>query len=59
MIYLDNAATSHPPPKFVLEAVADYLTEIGAGPGRSSHRAATRPILFSPFCYPTDLRPAR
>ncbi len=59
MIYLDNAATSHPPPKFVLESVADYLTEIDAGPGRSGHSAATRPILFSPICYPTNLRPAR
>ena len=59
MIYLDNAATSHSPPKFAVEAVADHLTGIGAGPGRSSHSAATRPILFSPICYPTDLRPAR
>jgi cysteine desulfurase family protein len=42
MIYLDNAATSHPKPDTVIEAVAGYLRDIGASPGRSSHQAARR-----------------
>ncbi len=42
MIYLDNAATSHPKPDTVIEAVTGYLREIGASPGRSSHQAARR-----------------
>lgn len=42
MIYLDNAATSHPKPDAVIEAVTRYMREVGASPGRSSHRAARR-----------------
>ncbi|MCS7282672.1 MAG: aminotransferase class V-fold PLP-dependent enzyme [Anaerolineae bacterium] len=38
MIYLDNAATSWPKPPGVLEAMARFLTEVGANPGRSGHR---------------------
>ncbi|MBI5117662.1 aminotransferase class V-fold PLP-dependent enzyme [Candidatus Poribacteria bacterium] len=38
MIYLDNAATSFPKPDPVIEAVMRYMREIGASPGRSSHR---------------------
>lgn len=38
MIYLDNAATSHPKPPSVVEAVCRCLTEIGGNPGRSGHR---------------------
>jgi len=38
MIYLDNAATSYPKPKEVLEAVMDFMNNIGASPGRSGHR---------------------
>jgi cysteine desulfurase/selenocysteine lyase len=37
VIYLDNAATSHPKPPEVLEAMADYLERAGS-PGRSGHR---------------------
>ena len=40
MIYLDNAATSHPKSDVVIEAVSRYIREIGASPGRSSHQAA-------------------
>lgn len=39
-IYFDNAATSHPKPKCVLDAVSRALTEFNANPGRSGHRAA-------------------
>lgn len=39
-IYFDNAATSHPKPKAVLEAVARAMTEFNANPGRSGHPAA-------------------
>ena len=35
MIYLDNAATSHPKPDSVLQAVNQALTEFNANPGRS------------------------
>lgn len=38
MIYLDNAATSWPKPPGVLEAMARFMTEVGANPGRSGHR---------------------
>ncbi|MBO9371246.1 MAG: aminotransferase class V-fold PLP-dependent enzyme [Chloroflexi bacterium] len=38
MIYLDNAATSWPKPPQVLAAMAHFLTEVGANPGRSGHR---------------------
>ncbi|MGB9776329.1 MAG: aminotransferase class V-fold PLP-dependent enzyme [Anaerolineae bacterium] len=38
MIYLDNAATSWPKPPGVLAAMARFLTEVGANPGRSGHR---------------------
>lgn len=39
MIYLDNAATSHPKPEAVYEAL-DRAVRIGGNPGRSGHRAA-------------------
>jgi len=39
-IYFDNAATSHPKPSAVVQAVAKALTETNANPGRSGHRAA-------------------
>jgi cysteine desulfurase family protein len=42
MIYLDNAATSHPKPDSVLEAIAAYFREVGASPGRSGHGPARR-----------------
>lgn len=37
MIYLDNAATSFPKPQCVIDAVGNFLTHIGATPGRSAH----------------------
>jgi len=40
MIYLDNAATSFPKPKRVIDAVTRYLNEIGGNPGRASHALA-------------------
>ena len=39
-IYLDNAATSHPKPAPVLEAVRRALTDFNANPGRSGHKRA-------------------
>ena len=39
MIYLDNAASSHPKPEGVYRAVEDTL-RLGASSGRSGHRAA-------------------
>ena len=38
MTYFDNAATSWPKPAVVLEAMAHFMTEVGANPGRSAHR---------------------
>ncbi|MBU4486192.1 MAG: aminotransferase class V-fold PLP-dependent enzyme, partial [Candidatus Delongbacteria bacterium] len=38
MIYFDNAATTFPKPPAVIEAVVDYMTDIGANPGRAGHR---------------------
>lgn len=40
MIYLDNAATTWPKPKRVLEDVMQCLTDYGANPGRGGHRLA-------------------
>ena len=40
MIYLDNAATSFPKPKRVIDAVTRYLNEIGGNPGRAAHGPA-------------------
>jgi cysteine desulfurase / selenocysteine lyase len=39
MIYLDNAASSHPKPEPVYQAVDEAL-RLGANPGRSGHQAA-------------------
>ncbi|MCC5785129.1 MAG: aminotransferase class V-fold PLP-dependent enzyme [Phycisphaerales bacterium] len=36
-LYLDNAATSFPKPPGVAEAVANYMTEVGASPGRGAY----------------------
>ena len=38
MIYLDNAATTWPKPACVAEAMLEYLRDVGASPGRGSHR---------------------
>jgi cysteine desulfurase family protein len=37
LIYLDNAATSFPKPPMVLQAMARFMEEVGANPGRSGH----------------------
>lgn len=39
-IYLDNAATSFPKPSSVVEAVVNYMTNIGSNPGRGSYNNA-------------------
>jgi len=38
MIYLDNAATSWPKPPEVMQAMAHFMENVGASPGRSGHR---------------------
>jgi cysteine desulfurase family protein len=38
MIYFDNAATSFPKPKSVVEAMTEFSNKIGANPGRSGHK---------------------
>jgi cysteine desulfurase / selenocysteine lyase len=38
LIYLDNAATSFPKPKEVIQAMVRFQEEVGANPGRSGHR---------------------
>lgn len=40
MIYFDNAATSFPKPREVLERVAKYVKSSCGNPGRSSHKLA-------------------
>lgn len=37
-LYMDNAATSFPKPRAVLDAMTHYATELGASPGRGSYR---------------------
>ncbi len=40
LIYLDNASTTWPKPACVIEAVVDYMQNVGASPARASHRLA-------------------
>lgn len=40
MIYLDNAATTYPKPRSVIEAVKSGIEKYGANPGRSSFKMA-------------------
>ena len=42
LIYLDNAATSFPKPPQVMEAMAHYMTDVGANPGRAGHYLARK-----------------
>ena len=42
LIYLDNAATSFPKPHQVQEAMAHFMNEVGANPGRGGHKLSTR-----------------
>lgn len=42
VIYFDNAATSFPKPPQVAEAMARFLAEDAANPGRAGHRMAVR-----------------
>ncbi len=37
-IYFDNAATSFPKPKQVIDSVVKYMSDIGANPSRSAHK---------------------
>jgi len=39
-LYMDNAATSFPKPKAVLEAMSHYATELGASAGRGAYAEA-------------------
>ncbi|MBP1714238.1 MAG: cysteine desulfurase / selenocysteine lyase [Deltaproteobacteria bacterium] len=38
LIYLDNAATSHPKPEIVIQAMEAFMRNVGGNPGRSGHR---------------------
>jgi cysteine desulfurase family protein len=38
--YFDNAATSHPKPPQVLQALCDYMQRVGASAGRGAYREA-------------------
>lgn len=40
MLYLDNAATTHPKPPSVYRAVREAFEEVGASPGRGGYRLA-------------------
>lgn len=39
-IYLDNASTTFPKPKNVVDSIYNFLTNIGGNPGRSNHNNA-------------------
>jgi cysteine desulfurase family protein len=65
MIYLDNAATSHPKPKEVGEAILSCLSDGIGNPGRSGHALAlkaarlvydTREALAAIFNIPDPIR---
>jgi cysteine desulfurase family protein len=38
IIYLDNAATSHPKPEGVIQAMTAFMRDVGGNPVRSGHR---------------------
>ena len=42
MIYLDNAATSYPKPKTVIDSVKNAMESYGANPGRSGYEMAIK-----------------
>lgn len=48
MIYLDNAATSFPKPKCVIDSITHFLTNVGSNPGRSANELSIKSarILF-------------
>lgn len=52
MIYLDNAATSYPKPKSVIQAVTAQMAQVGGNAGRSSHQGglASSRILYETRC---------
>lgn len=41
-LYCDNAATTFPKPRSVCEAMVDFMTVVGASPGRSTHVLAIK-----------------
>lgn len=49
-VYLDNAATSFPKPPEVIAAVSRALADIGASPGRGSHRHAREAMSIMSEC---------
>jgi cysteine desulfurase family protein len=57
MIYLDNAATSFPKPKGVIEQLNKFVIEVGGNPGRSGHELSVEAarIIFTAREQLTDL----
>lgn len=49
-VYLDNAATSFPKPKAVIEAAGRVLEGVGASPGRGAHRHAREAMAIVSDC---------
>ena len=49
-VYLDNAATSFPKPKAVIEAAGRVLEGVGASPGRGAHRHAGQAMAIVSDC---------
>jgi len=49
-VYLDNAATSFPKPKAVIEVAGRVLEGVGASPGRGSHRHAREAMAIVSDC---------
>ena len=49
-VYLDNAATSFPKPKAVIEASGRVLENVGASPGRGAHRHAREATAIVADC---------
>ena len=49
-VYLDNAATSFPKPKTVIEAAERVLEGVGASPGRGAHRYAREAMAIVSDC---------
>src|SRR5687768_5551759 len=49
-LYLDNAATSFPKPKAVIDAMTRYATDLGASAGRGAYREAVESARILTDC---------
>ena len=57
LIYLDNAATTYPKPRIVLDRMVEHYHELGVSPGRASHDMELRTASKSQILRLPELSP--